>query len=99
MAFCQRICSESQRHPITQAAIRAGYSEKTARAIASENLKKPEVAAALESERKRFHNRLNAVALQVVEELSKLAFSDFSKAFGEEGILPPDEWPVELWDF
>lgn len=31
----------------TQAAIRAGYSEKTARAIGSENLTKPDIAAAL----------------------------------------------------
>jgi hypothetical protein len=31
----------------TQAALRAGYSEKTAYAIASENLRKPEISAAI----------------------------------------------------
>lgn len=35
----------------TQAAIRAGYSEKTASAIGHENLKKPEIAAALQAGR------------------------------------------------
>lgn len=33
----------------TQAAIRAGYSEKTAYSIANENLSKPEIAAAIQS--------------------------------------------------
>lgn len=33
----------------TQAAIRAGYSEKTAAAIGDENLRKPEIAAAVQS--------------------------------------------------
>ena len=33
----------------TQAAIRAGYSEKTAYSIGQENLKKPEIAAARQS--------------------------------------------------
>lgn len=35
----------------TQAAIRAGYSEKTAKAIGCENLTKPDVAAAIEAQR------------------------------------------------
>jgi phage terminase small subunit len=35
----------------TQAAIRAGYSERTASAIGSENLTKPEVAAAIAAKR------------------------------------------------
>ncbi len=34
-------------HNATQAAIRAGYSEKTAYSIGHENLKKPEIAAAI----------------------------------------------------
>lgn len=34
----------------TQAAIRCGYSERTAYAIGSENLKKPEIAAAIKEE-------------------------------------------------
>jgi phage terminase small subunit len=33
----------------TQAAIRAGYSEKTARSVGSENLTKPDIAAAIQA--------------------------------------------------
>lgn len=36
----------------TQAAIKAGYSEKTARKIANENLTKPDIIEALENEEK-----------------------------------------------
>lgn len=36
----------------TQAAIKAGYSEKTARKIASENVTKPDIIEALENEEK-----------------------------------------------
>jgi phage terminase small subunit len=41
----------------TQAAIRAGYSEKTAYSIGQENLNKPEIAAAIESARKKLSER------------------------------------------
>ena len=34
----------------TQAAIRAGYSEKTARQVGAENLSKPDIAAAIEAQ-------------------------------------------------
>jgi phage terminase small subunit len=37
----------------TQAAIKAGYSEKTARKIASENVTKPDIIEALENEEKK----------------------------------------------
>ena len=37
----------------TQAAISAGYSKKTAYSIGQENLKKPEIAQAIEKERKK----------------------------------------------
>ena len=37
----------------TQAAIKAGYSEKTARKIASENVTKPDIIEALEKEEKK----------------------------------------------
>ena len=38
----------------TQAAVRAGYSEKTAYSVGHENLKKPEVAAAIQEAMDRF---------------------------------------------
>lgn len=46
----ERFCVEYVKDlNATQAAIRAGYSEKTAKAIGSENLTKPDVAARVES--------------------------------------------------
>ena len=41
----------------TQAAIRAGYSEKTAYSIGDENLKKPEIKKAIEQEQKERQKR------------------------------------------
>lgn len=37
----------------TQAAIRAGYSEKTARSVGSENLTKPDIAALIQEKQKK----------------------------------------------
>jgi phage terminase small subunit len=42
--FVEEYCVD---HNATQAAIRAGYSEKTAYSIGSENLRKPEITAAI----------------------------------------------------
>lgn len=41
----------------TQAAIKAGYSEKTAYAIGEENLRKPEIKAALGEEEKKMRQK------------------------------------------
>ena len=46
----------------TQAAIRAGYSEKTAGATGHENLKKPEIAKAIEGARQKAQDRLQYTA-------------------------------------
>ncbi len=43
------VAEYAKDHNGTQAAIRAGYSENTAYAIASENLRKPEIVAALQA--------------------------------------------------
>lgn len=60
----------------TQAAIRAGYSPKTARSIAHENLTKPDIREAIaEAEAERFQ-RLDITADRVLEEMARLAFSD-----------------------
>jgi phage terminase small subunit len=46
----------------TQAAIRAGYSEKTAGSVGGENLKKPEIAAAIQLAMKKRSERTNVDA-------------------------------------
>lgn len=54
----------------TQAAIRAGYSPKTAYAIGEENLRKPELRQYINSELERLHSERTANAEEVMEYLT-----------------------------
>jgi phage terminase small subunit len=57
----------------TQAAIRAGYSEKTAHATGHENLKKPEIAKALEKEQEARTERTRVDQDWVITRLMSIA--------------------------
>ena len=84
-------------HNGTQAAIRAGYSEKTARAIASENLRKPAVAAEIARGRARLRKRLDVTAEKITDGLAEIAFSNMAEAIQNDGsLLPIEEWPREF---
>lgn len=54
----------------TQAAIRAGYSTKTAYSIGNENLNKPELKAYIEEQLEKIHNEKTADAQEVLEYLT-----------------------------
>lgn len=54
----------------TQAAIRAGYSPKTAYSIGQENLKKPELKKYIDEQLERIHNKKTADAQEVIEYLT-----------------------------
>ncbi len=56
----------------TQAAIRAGYSEKTAYSIGEENLKKPELKAYIDEQLERLHSEKTADAQEVLETLTRI---------------------------
>jgi phage terminase small subunit len=60
----------------TQAAIRAGYSKKTARKIGQENLTKPDIQKAIKEAMDERSKRTEVTADRVVQELAKIAFSD-----------------------
>lgn len=60
----------------TQAAIRAGYSAKTAHAIGYENLIKPHIAAAIAAEQAARSVRLEISADRVVMELARVGFAN-----------------------
>lgn len=60
----------------TQAAVRAGYSKKTARSIGQENLTKPDIAAAIEAGEKAIADRNEISQDRVAQELALLAFSN-----------------------
>ncbi len=64
----------------TQAAIRAGYSQKTAQAIATENLAKPLINAVLKKELDKRAKKLQITQEMVLAELAKIGFADIRKA-------------------
>lgn len=68
--FCQEYIIDLNG---TQAAIRAGYSEKTANVIASENLAKPYIQAKLAELRAAISNQLNLNAEWVLQRLKDIS--------------------------
>ena len=60
----------------TQAAIRAGYSKKTAQQMGSENLLKPVIAAEIQTEMDKRSERTEITADRVLEEIAKMAFAN-----------------------
>lgn len=63
----------------TQAAIRAGYSKKTARQIGEENLSKPVIAQAVREAQAKRSERTEITQDMVLQELAKIGFSDIRK--------------------
>lgn len=87
----------------TQAAIRAGYSEKTAYSIGLQNLKKLEIQAEIQKRRNRLQSKLEITQERVLQELAAIAFAngaDYAKVVNS-GLLPTvemiptDELPPE----
>jgi len=74
----------------TRAAIRAGYSAKTAGAIGHELLKKPEIADAIEEAMAARAQRLNISQDDVIRELSRMAFFDPARIAGQPMSGPED---------
>lgn len=64
----------------TQAAIRAGYSEKTAYSIGNENLMKPEIAKAIQNAQQKRQERTEITQDCVVQEIADNAFRPASDA-------------------
>lgn len=72
----------------TQAAIRAGYSERTAYATGHENLRKPEIQEALTQRRQQLAESTEITPEKVIAEYAKIAFADMSTyaKWGEGGV-------------
>jgi len=62
----------------TQAAIRAGYSERTAESIGLENLGKPRIAAAVQAAMAERSKRTEITQDMVVRELALIGFADMA---------------------
>jgi phage terminase small subunit len=60
----------------TQAAVRAGYSRKTAHSIGHENLRKPDIQRAIAQSQKTLATKLEVTAARIVAELAKIGFAN-----------------------
>jgi len=65
-------------HNATEAAKRAGYSEKTARAIGYENLTKPHIKKYIEEKTEEILSEIGVNQVRVMTEISKIAFSQMT---------------------
>lgn len=84
----------------TQAAIRAGYSKKTAEVIGYENLRKPQIKAEIAKQQEKLQSKLEITQERVLEELAAIAFAngtDFVtvSAAGLLNVKPTKEVPKE----
>ena len=70
----------------TQAAIRAGYSKRTARAIGCENLTKPNIAAEIAKNRAARTVRTQVTADDVVQRLQLLASAELPNAASWDSV-------------
>lgn len=71
----------------TQAAIRAGYSEKTANEQGSQNLAKLSIQEYIAEIRQKMMEESGITKEKVLAEYQKLAFYDIREAFDDEGNL------------
>lgn len=81
----------------TQAAIRAGYSQKTAGAVGHENLRKPEIVSALNKAKQERCERTKIDADYVLKRLVEIDQMDIADILAEDGsLLPVTAWP-KVW--
>lgn len=85
----------------TQAAIRAGYSPDTAKAIGCENLTKPDIRAHIDCAMAERSKRTGVNADRVVQELAKIAFVNVTEVIDpktatvREDALPEDTAAIQ----
>lgn len=81
----------------TQAAIRAGYSKKTARGTAWQLLQKPEIQAEIQRLMDKRANRTEITADRVLMEIARVAFLDPRRFYDGQGrLLPIGELPDDV---
>ncbi len=71
----------------TQAAIRAGYSAKTASSIAFTLLRKVEIQEAIVAKQRELAHKAGVTRERIVAEAARLAFSDVRQLFDSDGNL------------
>lgn len=73
--FCYEYCID---YNATQAAIRSGYSKRTARSIGCENLTKPHIQEKIRKMKMNLSETSGISALKVINEHAKIAFSSMA---------------------
>ena len=63
----------------TQAAIRAGYSKKTAQQVGSQNLSKLVIQTAIQKAMKQRSERTGITATKILEAIAEIGFADFNE--------------------
>lgn len=69
-----------------QAALRAGYSPRSARQIAAQLLRKPEIAEAIGQAMAARAERMRVSADRVIQELARVAFADIGRFLEADGV-------------
>lgn len=72
-----------------KAAIRAGFSERTARVIAYELLQDPRIQEALQAAMEERAKRVEITADRVLREAARVGLSDIRRLFNESGAMKP----------
>ena len=82
----------------TQAAIAAGYSAKTARAVGAENLTKPDIRELIDAARQKREEETQIDAAWVLKRLGLEAEADIADLYDEKTntLKPIHEWPL-IW--
>lgn len=91
MIFCEEYLSCGSA---TKAATIAGYSEKNAAKIGSQNLQKKPIKDYLDKRLKQIAKKLMINPDKIAVELSKIGFFDIRKLYNADGALKP----VHEWD-
>lgn len=71
----------------TQAAVRAGYSARSAKQVGYENLTKPYIQSAIQDYQKQLAVEAGVTPEKIVKELAKLAFLDINDLFDSDWNL------------
>ena len=81
----------------THAALKAGYSKKTAYRMGSENLHKPHIAAAIAAALEKRSTKVGVKASDVLVQLDEMRLADYADLLSDEGSYKPvAEWPL-IW--
>jgi phage terminase small subunit len=81
----------------TRAAIRAGYSKRTAASIGEENLRKPEVSSAIDARKAKRAEKVEVKAEAVLRELQTFGHMDPAEIVDDNGrLLPLKQMPEHV---